>query len=126
MLLEDKSKQKICNLLKTGRINFEKGWHIVNACHDIPNLTSLKECDTQLTEMEEGYLNANVISQADNVPSPVDPDKLLDIQKKVGLRCPECKEQETTYKLFANRSADDGMTAFCTCRVCSHKWSIKM
>lgn len=44
--------------------------------------------------------------------------------ENIGIKCPKCKKFETSYKLFAKRSADEGMSAICSCRSCEHQWII--
>lgn len=114
-------------LSRIQRINYEKGWDIISICHDNDEVVSFKDCETQLLIRDELFLKNLCISTVKTEEAkPVDTDKLLGINKKVGIKCPECHEQETTYKLFANRSADEGMTAYCSCRSCTFQWTIKM
>ena len=56
----------------------------------------------------------------------VNVDQLLGLTKKVGIKCKSCGESEVSYKLFANRSADEGMSAYCSCRLCGCQWTITM
>ena len=56
----------------------------------------------------------------------VDADTLLGLTGNVGLQCGACKAYDTSYKMLATRSADEGMTAMCTCRQCHHQWTIRM
>jgi DNA-directed RNA polymerase subunit M/transcription elongation factor TFIIS len=77
-------------------------------------------------QQEQRYFQGQLAPDVQEVPVPVDANTLLDIRTKIGLICPECRAQETSYKLYANRSADEGMTAYCSCRTCLHQWRIKM
>merc|ERR1740130_109253 len=107
------------------QLDQDSQWSIVAACHDIPELDELHNCDQQLSRLEQEYLDNNYLVPP-NCLASIDAGQLLNIDGKVGLKCPRCQDQETTYKLQAVRSADEGMTAICACRSCRHEWRITM
>ena len=100
-------------------------FEVLCCLNDVKGGVPLRDPVHQLEELERRFFDEQVPS-SENPPQVVNPEELLGITKKVGLVCPGCKEQETSYKLFANRSADEGMTAYCNCRSCGNQWQIKM
>jgi DNA-directed RNA polymerase subunit M/transcription elongation factor TFIIS len=125
VLTSDKAINRAMTWFKFARSNHEKCWDGICLLNNVENLTSFKDVQTQL-EVQESHFFKNVEHVIELQIQPVDADKLLNIDKKIGMVCPECKEQETSYKLYASRSADEGMTAVCECRTCKHNWRIKM
>lgn len=105
--------------------DYEQSFELVCLLHDVPNVTSFRDIRTQLVANERNLGRKHRPSNETSVP-PVDPVQLLGIVSKIGLKCPECHERETRYKLVANRRADEGMIAHCTCRQCNHQWRIAM
>lgn len=100
-------------------------WNLVCLVNDIPDTQMFTEIGTRLDKRDSDYFES-VREEPDTLPPEVDVGSLLKIDKKVGLVCPVCFEKETMYKLYANRSADEGMTACCTCRACKHTWNMRM
>jgi len=44
-------------------------------------------------------------------------------QVSVAIPCEQCGKSEVTYYTKQLRSADEGQTAYYTCKSCGHKWS---
>jgi DNA-directed RNA polymerase subunit M/transcription elongation factor TFIIS len=55
--------------------------------------------------------------------APFDPSDVLG-DTEAGMICPACGQRDTQYTMRATRSADEGMTAFCSCRKCKHQWTL--
>ncbi len=91
----------------------------IEACSDDSLIATLNAQDALYWKSEEYLCYKQTIS-------PLDVDQLLDITDQVGIKCPECKERDCSYKLVQTRSADEGMTAMCSCRKCFNSWAIKM
>jgi DNA-directed RNA polymerase subunit M/transcription elongation factor TFIIS len=125
IITEPQMRKRLLNLESKRKISYEKAWDIINTCHDYHGNKTWENCELLLSGIEKEFFKRHSPEKAP-IESSVDPNKLLDIRKKVGIKCPQCQEQETTYRLMANRSADEGMTAHCSCRSCSHSWKIRM
>lgn len=126
---DPKSKEKLQKILEKENPHFERSWELLSMCNDFgKSLKGFENCEAQLKTLENNYFKTlkTTLHPPQNLPSVVNVDTLLQVEKKVGLVCPDCGEQETVYKLFANRSADEGMTAYCKCKVCKHTWRLKM
>ncbi len=54
----------------------------------------------------------------------IDAKRILGITGQVGLQCPKCLCRDVSYTLYANRSADEGMSSNCVCRTCRHCWRL--
>ena len=108
-------------------------WRLVCLSNDILCASDITNIETHLNEYEKQYFSqyddaVSSFTQNSNNVSLIDATVLLGINtdKGVGMICPSCSQRDTTYKLFASRSADEGMTAICNCRRCKNQWSIKM
>jgi len=122
---DDKTRVKLANWLLCCGGDYTQSFDLVGLLHDVADVTSFREIQAQLVAHERRF-------QTDHQPvsepsvTPVDPVHLLGLAKQIGLKCPECHERETRYKLVATRRADEGMTAHCSCRLCNHQWRISM
>lgn len=50
------------------------------------------------------------------LPTKLNANEFFGVERGVGITCPECKQKNVSYILRAVRSADEGMTAFYTCK----------
>ena len=56
-------------------------------------------------------------------PALLTPEQVFQVHAlDVGIMCPLCKIKDVMYDLLATRSADEGMTADCSCRQCHHRF----
>jgi DNA-directed RNA polymerase subunit M/transcription elongation factor TFIIS len=120
--------------------NYEAAYKLVSSLMDNKKLTFEENnldsknsvnliCD--LTSHEKNWFSQNDLKESNSrsdikIVEPVNVENLLQINKKIGLVCPNCKEQEVKYKLLGDRSADEGLTAYCVCRSCDYQWRIRM
>lgn len=121
-----KMEQKCRNCVKRAGQNYETSWDIVGLVNNSPEIHSFKDPESQLKQMEDDFFRSNIVPQFEDVPQPVNADELLQIFKKVGLKCPECGQKNVKYNMVQSRSADEGMTAQCECRECQNRFNIKM
>lgn len=82
------------------------------------------EADTDHNKYESKWLSTN--DKNEMPEDTVNVDTVLGVFENVGIQCRSCGKKETTYKLIATRSADEGMSAMCKCRHCHHEWLIKV
>lgn len=127
ILHNDSTRNKYNEWLAQSKGHHEKTWDFLCMLHDLDELQTLHDIPGQLNSRESLYFSNYTSGNLKEIlPVEVNTDNLLSIDKKVGIKCPECGEQETSYRLYANRSADEGMTSYCSCRICKHTWRIKM
>ena len=86
---------------------------------------SQEDIQELITNYETNFFSNNKTKKKETVTEKIDINLLLNIDESTGIKCVECGNRETTYKLQATRSADEGMSACCVCRVCNHRWIIK-
>ena len=110
--------------------DYDRVWDTVCYMHDgNPNLLvhTIQDMNKHLSD-DDALFFGEKRSRGDIADkiTAVNTESLFGIQKKVGLICPECRAQDTMYKLYANRSADEGMTSYCVCRECNHQWTLRV
>jgi DNA-directed RNA polymerase subunit M/transcription elongation factor TFIIS len=109
-----------------------RAWQLCAVALDSPGPTPTR--NRTLRTLEATYEQKNcatmdLLYQSLEKQPPHVPVKVSDIfgmDHSTGLQCVKCKKRDVEYILVQTRSADEGMTAKCTCRLCSHTFQIKV
>jgi transcription elongation factor S-II len=79
--------------------------------HDIPYM----KCEEVFPERWKDILDIKVKQEYNLLHMRVEAKTTL-------YKCSKCKNNKTTYSEMQTRSADEAITIFVQCLVCSHKW----
>ena len=113
---------RLCKLFNGTVDKYSNKFDMLCILHDGILVNTTNDMTDLIAKYETNFFNNNKKTKEDDIDK-IDVNLLLNIDESTGLKCVECGSYETTYKLQATRSADEGMTACCVCRVCNHRWT---
>ena len=88
--------------------------------------TSLQQKLKKIPLIQSPSVDTKEVSKSWQEILGVLPGDLDESEQSAFLKCSKCETQDCSYRLVATRSGDEGMTAFCYCRVCKHSWKMRM
>ena len=115
-------EEEVHKRIQLRRDNPEQCWDIFTACidntDDIIEYTWRNFMEQFNEQEQQEIVHRYETLHVDELvlPEGIDVNSFLQLDGKTGIPCPKCKEFNVRYVLIANRSADEGMTADCSCR----------